>query len=90
MRGLQAIHLDQLFHLPHTDREPRSNEEFLHMHEQAIHGEKWVMDGNYTSCIGQRLKRATGFILLDLSTATSLFRYFRRTLFERDRRHIGR
>lgn len=46
------------------------------------------MEGNYTSCIDQRLKRATGFILLDVSTATSLFRYFRRTLFERDRRGV--
>ncbi|RBL79757.1 AAA family ATPase [Streptomyces cavourensis] len=84
-RGLQAIHLDQLFHLPHTDWKPRSNEQFLRLHEQAIRCEKWVMEGNYTSCIDQRLECATGFILLDVSTATSLFRYFRRTLFERDR-----
>jgi len=85
-RGLPAIHLDQLFHLPHTDWKPRSSEEFLRLHEQAIQREKWVMEGNYTSSIGQRLERATGFILLDVSTATSLLRYFRRTLFERDRR----
>ncbi|MFF7399880.1 AAA family ATPase [Achromobacter sp. NPDC008082] len=85
-RGLLAVHLDQLFHLPNTDWKPRSNDAFLHLHEQAIQRENWVMEGNYTSCIRQRLDRATGVILLDVSTATSLFRYFRRTLFERDRR----
>ena len=44
------------------------------------------MDGNYSSCLPQRLARATGLILLDLSTPMSLWRYARRTWFERDRR----
>jgi hypothetical protein len=43
------------------------------------------MDGNYSRCLPQRLARATGFILLDTSTATSLLRYLRRSWFERDR-----
>jgi adenylate kinase family enzyme len=43
------------------------------------------MDGNYSVCMPQRLQRATGLILLDISTASSLLRYFRRTLFEKDR-----
>jgi adenylate kinase family enzyme len=84
-RGLPTIHLDQLFHHPHTDWRPRPEAEFLDLHDKAIQQEQWVMEGNYTRSIGLRLKRATGVILLDLSTAISLFRYFRRTLFERDR-----
>lgn len=43
------------------------------------------MDGNYSRCMPQRLKRATGIILLDLSTMASLLRYVRRCWFERDR-----
>lgn len=85
-RELPAIHLDQLFHLPHSDWTPRPKADFLRLHDRAIQQEHWVMEGNYTNSIGQRLERATGFILLDLSTASSLFRYFRRTLIERDRR----
>lgn len=85
-RGLSAIHLDQLFHLPHTDWQPRPEAEFLRLHDQAIQREQWIMEGNYTRSITQRLERATGFILLDLSTVTSVFRYFRRTWFEHDRR----
>lgn len=81
-----AVHLDQLFHQPNTDWTPRPAAQFLRLHDQAIAQARWVMDGNYTSRIGPRLARATGVILLDTSTVTSLFRYFRRTWFERDRR----
>lgn len=84
--GLPAIHLDQLFHYPNTDWQPRPEAEFLDLHDQAIQQDRWVMDGNYTRSLDQRLERATGLILLDVSTAISLFRYFRRTWFERDRR----
>lgn len=84
-RGLKAIHLDLLFHLPNTDWEQRPRDEFIALHDAAIAGERWVMDGNYSVCMPQRLRRATGLILLDVSTASSLLRYFRRTLFEKDR-----
>ncbi|MPN19284.1 hypothetical protein SDC9_166651 [bioreactor metagenome] len=43
------------------------------------------MEGNYSRCMPERLARATGLILLDLSTTASLLRYLRRTCFERAR-----
>lgn len=84
-RGLPAVHLDQLFHFPHTDWQPRPEAEFLRLHDRAITQVRWVMDGNYTRCLDRRLARATGFILLDVPTTTSLLRYLRRTWFQRDR-----
>jgi adenylate kinase family enzyme len=84
-RDLTAIHLDRLYHLPNTDWEMRPKEEFVALHDEAIAGHCWVMDGNYSECMPQRFRRATGLILLDVSTAVSLLRYFRRTLFERKR-----
>ena len=84
-RGLQAVHLDLLFHLPNTDWVQRPKDEFIALHDAAIAGERWVMDGNYSICMPQRFERATGLILLDVSTPASLLRYFRRTLFEADR-----
>lgn len=84
-RGLPAVHLDQLFHLPHTDWQPRPEAEFLALHDQAIRRPRWVMDGNYTRCLGRRLERATGLVLLDVPTAVSLLRYLRRTWFDRHR-----
>ena len=50
--GLDIIHLD---HTPHTNWQPRPEEEFLKLHEEALEGEKWVMEGNYTRCLPQRL-----------------------------------
>lgn len=83
--GLPPIYLDQLQYQAHTDWQPRPNEEFIALHDAAILGPRWVIDGNYSRCLPQRLARASGLILLDTSTATSLLRYFRRTWFERDR-----
>lgn len=84
-RDLAPIHLDQLHHRPHTDWVPRPREEFVALHDAAIETERWVIDGSYSSLLPQRLERATGLILLDVATLTSLFRYARRSWLERDR-----
>ncbi|MDE1162708.1 MAG: AAA family ATPase [Acidobacteriaceae bacterium] len=84
-RGLTAIHLDQMHHESGSNWVPRPYAEFQQLHDEAITGERWVMDGNYSKLFPQRFARATGMILLDVSTATSLLRYVRRSLFERER-----
>lgn len=84
-RGRPAIHLDQLHHLPNTDWRPRPGDEFAALHDQAIEGDNWVMEGNYSWLLPKRLARATGVVLLDAPTATSLLRYLRRCWFERER-----
>ena len=81
----QAIHLDVLYHLPGTDWVPRPFVDFETLHNTAIKAERWVADGNYSQLLPQRLSRATGFILLDISTPLSLFRYLRRSLVRRGR-----
>ena len=85
MRGLDAIYLDQLYHLPHTNWVPRPADEFAALHDAAINGPRWVIEGNYSRLLPQRLERATGFILLDVPTAVSLYRYVRRCWSKRDR-----
>jgi len=78
--GLTAVHLDQLHHLPNTNWKVRPASEFLALHDEAIAGDRWVIDGNYSRYFPQRFQRATGVVLLDVSTITSLFRYIRRTI----------
>ena len=82
---LNVVHLDRLYHVPETNWIVRPEEQFLALHDQAIAGECWVIEGNYSVCLPQRLVRATGLILLDISTQTSLGRYLRRTLLEDQR-----
>lgn len=81
----QAIHLDVLHHLSGTDWVPRPFADFERLHDTAIKAERWVVDGNYSRLLPQRLARATGFILLDIPTPLSLFRYLRRSLVRRGR-----
>jgi adenylate kinase family enzyme len=83
--GLPVVHLDRLYHLPDTDWQPRAAGDFLALHDAAVAGERWVMDGNYSIGLPQRIGRATGVILLDVSTLRSLGRYFRRSLVQTDR-----
>jgi adenylate kinase family enzyme len=83
---LDVVHLDQLYHIPHSDWQPRPAEEFRALHDAAINAQRWVMDGNYSACMPQRFERATGVILLDVSMPIRLFRYMRRTLVEGNRR----
>ena len=91
--GLPVIHLDQLHHQPGSDWVPRPADEFTALHDAALAGDEWVIEGNYSRLFAARFARATGIILLDLSTPLSLWRYARRTLFERHspgvRRYLG-
>lgn len=77
--GLPIIHMDQLQHLPNTDWETRSEEEFKALHDQAILGENWVIDGNYSRLMPARLKRATAVILITSNRWMRLFRYLKRS-----------
>lgn len=80
-----AIHLDQFRHLPNTDWRQRPDEDFASLHDAAIRGDSWIIDGNYSELMPQRLARATGIILLGDNRWANLARYARRTLFQRQR-----
>lgn len=87
--GTEAIFLDRLYHRPGPGWRPRPAAEFERLHDAAIAGPRWVMDGNYSRLLPKRLERATGFILLDISAPRSLVRYLRRSLFEGGRQIGG-
>src|SRR5690606_26223684 len=82
--GIPAVHADVLYHQPNTDWEPRPKAEFLALHAAAIQETEWVMDGNYSSTLPERLARATGVILLDDDMLRTR-RYFWRTLIQKQR-----
>lgn len=84
-RTLRLVHLDLLFHKPHTDWVPRPREEFVALHDQAIAAERWVIEGNYMGLLGPRLARASGIILLGTDRWSAFARYLARTLFQKSR-----
>lgn len=81
---IPAVHLDQLQHLPNTNWQQRPEAEFAELHDAAILADAWVMDGSYSRLMPQRLARATGIIVVTDSLPTRYWRYFRRSLFERN------
>lgn len=83
--GISAIHLDQLQHVPNTNWQQRPEPEFAALHDAAILGDRWVMDGAYTRLMPQRIARATGTIVLTDTLATRYRRYITRTLFQQNR-----
>ena len=83
--GIPVVHLDQLHHLPNTDWVKRPAEDFGRLHDAAILGDAWVMEGNYSTLMPQRIERATGIILLGDNRFANLRRYVVRTLFQRRR-----
>lgn len=83
--GIEAIHIDRMCHQPGTDWQQRPKAEFHALHDEAILAGSWVMDGNYTTIMPQRFARATGVIVIDEHFLKRYVRYFRRTLFQRDR-----
>jgi len=80
--GIDALHVDLFRHLPGTDWVQRSDEEFQALHDAAILGDRWVMDGNYSVLMPQRIARATGIIWLDDHRWANFGRYLWRTLFQ--------
>lgn len=82
---IEAVHLDLLRHLPDTNWVQRPDDEFARLHDEAIAVDRWAMDGNYSDLIPARRERATGIILLSDNRWANMYRYLRRTLFQKDR-----
>ncbi len=82
----EAFHLDLFRHLPGTNWVQRSDAEFAALHDEAIARPRWVMDGNYSALMPQRMARATGIILLGDNRWANFSRYLRRTLFQKHTR----
>jgi adenylate kinase family enzyme len=82
---VQVVHLDQLRHLPNTNWKQRPDTDFAVLHDSAIEDEAWIIEGNYSRLMPQRMTRSTGIILLGDNRWANLGRYFRRTLLQRNR-----
>ena len=87
--GAPVTHLDLMRHLPDTDWQERPDAEFAALHDAAIAAPNWVVDGNYSQLMPQRLARATGIVVLDAPLLERYRRYFWRTLIEREQRAGG-
>jgi adenylate kinase family enzyme len=73
-------HLDQYAHIENSNWQRQSDEVLIKKHTEIIREGAWIIDGNYSVCMNDRLDRATFVIWLDPSVFSSIFRYFTRSI----------
>lgn len=73
---IPVIHLDALYWQPGWVEPPR--EDWLRILEEAVRPDAWIMDGNYTGTLDQRLAACDTAIFLDFPPGICLWRVTRR------------
>ncbi len=68
--GLPLFHLDMMYW--NTDRTKVPRETFLGCLDEALHRERWIIDGNYASTMRQRLEACDTVFFLDYPTEVCL------------------
>ena len=76
--GVPAIHMDALFWEPGWVM--AREEDFLERVADAVAGDAWVMDGNYSRTWPMRLAHADTVVFLDLATPLRFYRAVRRSI----------
>lgn len=74
--GLPVIHLDKLSWRPGWQELDRT--EFVQQMRDALGGDRWIIDGNYTGTLNMRLPRAQAVVWLDYSLPLCLWGVGRR------------
>jgi adenylate kinase family enzyme len=75
---IKVFHLDQYFHDPGWI--PKEHSEFVKSVEEIISGNSWIIDGNYSSTLPQRVLKADAVYLYDYSRYFCIYRVFKRSL----------
>ena len=78
LTGIPVIHLDQLFWKPGWVE--RTREEFDPMIQRELEKEAWIMDGNFSRTLPQRIQRCDMVIYLDFSRMSCLLGVLKRVL----------
>ncbi|CAH0344434.1 DNA topology modulation protein [Bacillus sp. CECT 9360] len=73
---IPAIHLDAHFWQPGWIEMPR--EKWQAKHEGLMAGDSWIMDGHYSTTIGNRFVNADTVIYLEFPTIVCLYRIIKR------------
>ena len=76
-----VYHLDLLAHHEQTNWTRRADDELVKAHSELLDQDEWIIEGNYSVCMSERLKQATSVIWLDANVVVAAFRYIKRSLF---------
>ena len=74
--GLEVIHLDVLYWKPNWTESPK--DEWQKTVKQALKGDSWIMDGNYSDTLEMRIREADTIIFLDFPRVLCVYRILKR------------
>ena len=81
--GLPVFHLDAVYWKPGWEPTPR--EEWVQRVEELAGGPRWIIDGNYSNTMDDRLKHADTIIFLDYSKWMNLYGIVKRRIIYRNK-----
>jgi adenylate kinase family enzyme len=81
--GIPCIHLDSHYWRPNWVPTPR--EEWPSVVRRLIDRDEWVMDGNYSTTLEERIQRADTAIYLRIRRPVAIWRVVRRRIIYRER-----
>jgi len=76
--SIPVHHLDK--HFWKENKKPTPQIDFIQKQNELMKEEKWILDGNFTKTIENRLTVADTIILFDFSKNIIIFRYFKRLI----------
>ena len=82
---LPLVHLDLLAHYSNSNWQRKPNSELITQHRQVIESKQWIIEGNYSICMLERLEKATAVIWLDANIIKAAYRYIKRSICKNDR-----
>lgn len=80
--NLDVIHLDRLYWKPNWI-ETDDKDQWRKTVENAMKGEEWIIDGNYSGTMEMRLEKCDTVIFLDMPRAMCVYRILKRVAFYR-------
>jgi adenylate kinase family enzyme len=79
--GVSLLHLDQIAFIPHTNWQRCPDEEFIAKHTDFLaQNDEWIIEGNYSVTMIERLQRADSVIFADFSRYGYLWQYIKRCI----------
>ena len=84
--NLPLVHLDRLYWKPNWV-ETTDKAEWKRTIESALHGDAWILDGNYSGTLEMRLEKCDTVIFLDMPRLICVYRILKRVaLYEKGSR----
>ena len=80
--NIEVLHLDKLYWLPGWIESPK--DEWSKTVAELVKRDSWIMDGNYSGTLDQRLEACDTVILLDLPRTLCLWRVLKRGIMYRN------